>query len=138
MSSVEKWLQDLVLEKYLGVFEDAEIDVETLPDLSEQDLRDLDLPVGPRRKIWNSLNAKRAVNAAARPMQEPGHVSANHAERRHLTIMFVDLGGSTQLAMRLDAEELREVISQYQNSVASVVRGFDGFVATLMGDGVLC
>jgi class 3 adenylate cyclase len=32
------------------------------------------------------------------------------AERRHLTVMFCDLLGSTALASRLDPEDLREVI----------------------------
>jgi class 3 adenylate cyclase len=36
-----------------------------------------------------------------------------------------------------DAEDLREVISIYQECVAETVRSFDGFVAKYMGDGVL-
>src|SRR5262249_25600695 len=37
----------------------------------------------------------------------------------------------------MDREGLREVISAYQKCVAETVRGFDGFVAKYMGDGVL-
>jgi class 3 adenylate cyclase len=59
------------------------------------------------------------------------------AERRQLTVMFCDLVGSTELASRLDPEDLREVVAAYQRAVADVVAGFDGFIAKYMGDGVL-
>jgi class 3 adenylate cyclase len=51
--------------------------------------------------------------------------------------MFSDLVGSTALSARMDPEDLREVISAYQKSVAETVRSFGGFVAKYMGDGVL-
>jgi class 3 adenylate cyclase len=51
--------------------------------------------------------------------------------------MFADLVGSTPLATRLDPEDLREVLSTYHGCIASVVTGFDGFVAHYVGDGAL-
>jgi len=51
--------------------------------------------------------------------------------------MFSDLVGSTALSARMDPEDLREVISAYQASVANMVRRFGGFVAKYLGDGVL-
>jgi class 3 adenylate cyclase len=51
--------------------------------------------------------------------------------------MFSDLVGSTALSTRMDPEDLREVISAYQKSVAETVGRFGGFVAKFMGDGVL-
>jgi class 3 adenylate cyclase len=51
--------------------------------------------------------------------------------------MFSDLVGSTALSARMDPEDLREVISAYQKSVAETVQRFGGFVAKYMGDGVL-
>jgi class 3 adenylate cyclase len=59
------------------------------------------------------------------------------AERRQLTVMFVNLVGSTALAARLDPEDLREVIAAYHACVADVVNRCEGFVAKYMGDGVL-
>jgi class 3 adenylate cyclase len=59
------------------------------------------------------------------------------AERRQVTVMFSDLVGSTALSARMDPEDLREVISAYQQCVAEAVRRFSGFVAKYMGDGVL-
>jgi class 3 adenylate cyclase len=51
--------------------------------------------------------------------------------------MFCDLVGSTALSVRLDPEDLREVIVAYQIHVAETVARFGGFVAKYMGDGVL-
>ena len=51
--------------------------------------------------------------------------------------MFFDFVGSTALSARMDPEDLREVISAYQKSVAETVGRFGGFVAKYMGDGVL-
>jgi predicted ATPase/class 3 adenylate cyclase len=51
--------------------------------------------------------------------------------------MFCDLVGSTALAKRLDPEELRELLGQYQDTCAAVVDRFDGYIARYVGDGVL-
>jgi len=39
---------------------------------------------------------------------------AADGERRHLTVLFCDLVGSTPLSQLLDAEEYRDTIAQYQ------------------------
>ena len=67
----------------------------------------------------------------------PGISPEDRAERRQVTVMFSDLVGSTALSARMDPEDLREVISAYQKSVAETVQRFGGFVAKYMGDGVL-
>jgi class 3 adenylate cyclase/tetratricopeptide (TPR) repeat protein len=59
------------------------------------------------------------------------------AERRHLTIMFCDLVGSTDLSVKLDPEDLRNVINQYQRTCKEVIKLNHGFVARYMGDGLL-
>src|ERR1019366_6826687 len=59
------------------------------------------------------------------------------AERRQVTVMFSDLVGSTALSARMDPEDLREVISAYQNCVAETVGRFGGVVAKYMGGGGL-
>src|SRR6202045_4132749 len=51
--------------------------------------------------------------------------------------MFSDPIGLRALSARMDAEDLREVISAYQKCVAEIVRRHGGFVAKYMGDGVL-
>jgi class 3 adenylate cyclase/tetratricopeptide (TPR) repeat protein len=135
------------LEKYASAFAAAEIDFETLPELEEGDLVELGLPLGPRRKLWGAIKRLGAVPTALvdtpkdtdHPALEMSAPSASpDAERRHLTVMFIDLVGSTEMATRIDAEDMRSVITSYQNTVAGVVSRYEGFVAKFMGDGVLC
>lgn len=59
------------------------------------------------------------------------------AERRHLTVLFCDLVGSTLLSEALDPEELREVVRAYQAECAEVIRRFEGHIAQYLGDGLL-
>ena len=63
--------------------------------------------------------------------------SRQQAERRQITVMFCDIVDSTVLATRLDPEDLRELISIYQDRVASAIVGIRGYVARFVGDGVL-
>jgi class 3 adenylate cyclase/tetratricopeptide (TPR) repeat protein/ABC-type transport system involved in cytochrome c biogenesis ATPase subunit len=147
LQNIEEWLTALRLEKYIPAFEEAEIDLDTLPDLAEDDLKELGLPLGPRRKVWGAISRlgeairpDAEISAgAALPETTPSESSASSdAERRHLTVMFVDLVGSTEMATKIDPEDMRNVITGYQNTVAGVVSRYEGFVAKFMGDGVLC
>jgi len=58
-------------------------------------------------------------------------------ERRQLTVMFCDIVGSTALSEKLDPEELRDVMKEYQEACAGVISRFDGHVAKYLGDGIL-
>ncbi len=58
-------------------------------------------------------------------------------ERRHLTVMFCDLVGSTPLGERLDPEELHDVIRTYQEAAARAIERYDGYIARYLGDGLL-
>src|SRR5215471_9663487 len=136
---IEAWLQALGLERYIPTFRDNEIDWEVLPKLTSEDLRDLGVVlVGHRRKLLDAIAALSAVAVTATGKAAVSDASASaDAERRQLTVVFCDLVGSTELSVRLDPEDLREVIAAYHRAVAGVVAGFDGFVAKYMGDGVL-
>jgi class 3 adenylate cyclase/tetratricopeptide (TPR) repeat protein len=58
-------------------------------------------------------------------------------ERRHLTVLFCDLLGSTEVSTALDPEELSEVLHLYQAHVAQVIGTYGGTIAQYLGDGVL-
>lgn len=73
--------------------------------------------------------------AAAEP--RPEMRSSPDAERRHLSVLFCDLVGSTALSERLDPEELRDIIRAYQDTCAGPVSRFGGYVAQYLGDGIL-
>ena len=136
--NIREWLTALELEHLTPVFEEDQIGLRDLPLLSEDDLKELGLPLGPRRRVLNAIaNIKPVGTASAAEKQEPEHQLHLEAERRQLTVMFCDLVGSTALSERLDPEDMRDILRTYQNSVSGEVARFEGHVAKFMGDGVL-
>ena len=138
------WLRRLSLDQYEAAFRENEIDETILPNLTAEDLKDSGVSVvGHRRKLLDAIAALRSDGAAkpfsanAASTSRSGVGLEDRAERRQVTVMFSDLVGSTALCGRMDPEDLREVISAYQNCVGETVHRFGGFVAKYMGDGVL-
>src|SRR5207245_11574767 len=76
---------------------------------------------------------------AASPLSEtpPVQARAVAGERRHLTMLFCDLVGSTEIAARLDPEEWREIVADYHPAAAQAIERFGGPVAKHPGDGVM-
>jgi class 3 adenylate cyclase/predicted ATPase len=134
---ISAWLRDLGLERYEAAFRDNEIDWSLVPKLRADDLKDIGVAaVGHRRKLLEAIALLRGEEA------KPGAVGPTlaagpEAERRHLTLMFCDLVGSTPLASRFDPEDLSEIIGAYHRTVTEEIERYDGFVARYMGDGVL-
>jgi class 3 adenylate cyclase len=136
MQEIADWLKTLGLSEYAACFAENRIDFSVLRDLTDQDLKDLGVVLGDRRKMLRAIGELDAASPAA-PSTSTGPLSQDAAERRQVTVMFSDLVGSTALSTRMDPEDLRDVISAYQKCVAETVRRFGGFVAKYMGDGVL-
>jgi class 3 adenylate cyclase/predicted ATPase len=137
---VEAWLRGLGLERYAQAFRDAEVTPEILPELTDADLRELGLPLGPRRAVLRATRDLSAPPPAPAAPDETGSAmppAAAGAERRQLTVMLVGLAGSPALSARLDPEDMRQVLRTYRDAVAGAITRFEGHVAKLMGDGVL-
>jgi class 3 adenylate cyclase len=136
MELIEKWLERQGLRQYGSAFVQADIDPSVLPYLTEVDLERLGVSLGHRKKLLLAIAAltESAANGAASPM---GAAAAPEAERRHLTVLFCDLVGSTALSSRLDPEDLRAVIAAYHRKATEVIQASGGFVAQYLGDGVL-
>jgi len=132
------WLEKLGMPEYAERFAENKIDVSVLPHLTDQDLKDIGVALGHRRKILAAIaEFAGAAPAVSQPVLAAEPKTRDSAERRQVTVLFSDLVGSTALAGRIDPEDLREVISAYQKCVAETVGRFGGFVAKYMGDGVL-
>ncbi len=58
-------------------------------------------------------------------------------ERRHITVMFCDLVGSTGLSTLLDPEDLSNLLIEYRDLCMQMVKKWDGYVADFQGDGVM-
>lgn len=138
MNDLGAWLESLGLGEHAPAFAAQGITADLLAQLDDADLKELGVALLGHRK---RLRAAIAALAAA-PAPEPAKDSApaappREAERRQLTVMFCDLVGSTQLAARLDPEDLQRVIRSYHAAVAAAVEPYAGHMAQLLGDGCL-
>src|SRR5262249_53876102 len=139
------WLRSLALEKYEAAFRENDIDETVLPSLTHETLKDLGVTsVGHRLKLLEAIGALRSEKSGKTPSVDVATASSapiaqpeDSAGRRQVTVMVLDIVGSTALSGRMDPEDLRVVISAYQKCVANAVQRFGGFVAKYMGDGVL-
>src|SRR5438034_1599058 len=133
---IAEWLSSIGLSEYAQRFADNAIDHSVIRDLTEQDLKDLGVLLGHRRKILRAIAELDGVAPA--PIERATEPTLrDEAERRHLTVMICDLVGSTALSARLDPEDMRTVMDAYHAACARIVQGYDGFLGDFRGDGIL-
>lgn len=136
MSELRQWLSSRKLESLEAILIENEIDFDVLFDLTDDEMRELGLSLGARKRLRAAIDGAQSNKTPAGT--EDARTGVGEAERRHLTTVFIDLVGSTALSTGLDPEDMRDIITDYQNAVAGVVTRFEGHVAKYMGDGVLC
>jgi predicted ATPase/class 3 adenylate cyclase len=135
MSGITAWLDGLGLGNYATIFVENAIDLDVLPDLNETDLERLGVALGHRKRI---LRAIAALSRNASPRTSADVASPDsETQRRHLTVLFCDIVGSTELAVQLDPEDLNGVIRRFQATCNIIITHNGGYVARLMGDGIL-
>jgi len=134
--TVAEWLASLGLSEYAQRFAENRVDASVLPDLTDQDLTELGIPLGHRRQM---LRAIAELDGAAREPAEAATepVPRDEAERRHLTVMFCELVGSATPSAPLDPEDMWGVIAPYHACIGEVVGRHNGIIARYMDDGVL-
>ena len=145
---IAAWLHGLGLGRYEAAFRDNDVEADVLPSLTTEDLRELGVgSVGDRRRLLDAIAAlqsaaSQAADPAATNMRSPPSPMrpadpVGGAERRHLTVLFCDLAGSTAMSARLDPEDLRTVLGHYHRVTRATIEAEGGYIAKLLGDGVL-
>src|ERR1700761_2810862 len=136
---LKSWLEQSGLGQYHDLFVRHRIDLDVIPDLTEADLAELGMPLGDRRRLQRAISPLRPAGPAE--IQGEGKATTSRttvlAERRQLTVMFCDMVDSTSLSERFDPEDVREIIAGFRETCVSVVRGYEGFAARYVGDGIL-
>ncbi len=149
---IDGWLRGIGFAQYAEMFRANDIDIELAGRLTNDDLKDIGVvSLGHRKKLLEAiadLGSAPAV-APALPPVVPPPVRATVApppisapvetagERRHLTVMFCDLVGSTGISAQLDAEEWRDLVGAYIDAASAAVVEMGGYVAKKLGDGLM-
>jgi predicted ATPase/class 3 adenylate cyclase len=133
--TIAEWLASLGLPEYAQRFAEHHVDATVLPDLTDQDLIELGVPLGHRRKLLRAIAELDGALEPAEALTEPA--PRDEAERRQLAVMFCDLLGSAALPARLDPEDMWGVFAAYHACVGEIVARHHGMIARYMDDGVL-
>jgi class 3 adenylate cyclase/tetratricopeptide (TPR) repeat protein len=137
---VGDWLRSLGLGQYLALFREHAIDADVLPDLTDADLEKFGVPFGHRKRLIKAiakLGAAPPEQVETAPPAPATRLPDASAERRHLTVMFCDLVGSTTISAALDAEDWRNLVSAYLDAASEAVAQMGGRVAKKLGDGLM-
>src|SRR5215475_13050633 len=159
MQQIADWLEKLGMSEYAQRFAENRIDFSVLRELTDQDLKDLGVVLGDRRKMLRAIadidgsekNAPAALSTATAaprgtpvpsepiPTATPPPIAAAEVggERRYVTVMFCDLVGSTSISAQLDPEEWRDLVSAYLDATSTAVTELGGHVAKKLGDGLM-
>jgi class 3 adenylate cyclase len=118
--------------------------------LTDEHLKQLGVTaLGHRLKLLDAIAALRgdesqhilsAIAEPARPSAATttaAPVADSVGERRHVTVMFCDLVGSTSISAQLDPEEWRDLVGSYLDAASEAVTEMGGHVAKKLGDGLM-
>jgi predicted ATPase/class 3 adenylate cyclase len=134
---VEEWLSSIGLGDRVPAFRAQGISADQLGELTDDDLRELGLTIGERKRFRRAIAARHPVSADEPLSSALPVLETTRAERRPLTMMFVDLVNSSRLGERLEPEDLLEVIRRYREFCGTAITRYGGHIARLVGDGVL-
>lgn len=126
MPLISEWLDAHGLGQHAPVFIENDVDFATLLLLTDDNLKELGLSFGARKRLLNAL----AQEKAAKP-------AASAEERRQLTVMFCDMVGFTGLAQRVDPEILKDIMRGYEDICAACIARYDGYLFQRLGDGIV-
>src|SRR5260370_40813447 len=114
MSDLIAWLDGWGLKQLGPRLAEQDIDFDALKYLTEDDLKELGLTIGLRRRLLHAIEEGLGRPAAGLVPPAPGGPapSANQgAEPRHLTLPFSDLAATAEHASRSNPEEHSGLLS---------------------------
>ena len=136
MSEIAKWLEAIGLGEHAGLFAENDLDVDLLAELTDDDLKELGLSLGHRKRVLRAVSDHQDSD---QPLDATPEVSATEfaGERRQVTVLFADLAGFTQLSGSLGAEEVHGLLNRYFAVVDGVIERHGGHVDKHIGDALM-
>ena len=132
---VGTWLGSLGLDQYEPVFRERLIEADALRGLTEQQLRDIGVPLGHRLRMLRAIRILAGQMPLVSQPVAPDTARREGAERRHMTVMFYELVGIGALTARLDPEDMADLIRAAQVAITAAIARHGGHIAKWVGDG---
>jgi len=149
MDALSEWLQKIGLKRYATMFAESDIDLDTLPLLSDAELEKLGVSLGHRKKLLRAISNMRTDDSIARPRSPDSYTpkylaekilsskTALEGERKQVTVLFADLRGSMELLADRDPEDARNILDPVLERMIEAVHHYEGTVNHIMGDGIM-
>ena len=132
MTGIKNWLTQLGLHEHDELFRENGVDLDLLPELTNDDLKDMGIVRLRDRKILiKAIDELKSTPVDTSARQDD--LERQPVQRRQLTVMFCDLVGSTALSTRFDPEDLRELLRAFQATCRGDILEYKGFIARYMG-----
>lgn len=134
-SHIAEFLANIGLSQLHGLFSKEDIDMPTLLLLDKDDLKELGLTLGQRKKLLAALKAL-SVPTHATP---PEDVSLEDApiQLRRISVLFCDIVGSTELSQQHSIEDMQIIMQHYYQIATDIAKQRDGYLVGSQGDGVV-
>jgi class 3 adenylate cyclase/tetratricopeptide (TPR) repeat protein len=130
------WLKGIGLEEYAEAFAENGVDADLLPELTNEDLKDIGITrLADRKRLLKAITGLSEGNKHSEAISS--HSIALEGERRQVTVLFADLSGFTQLSNELGAEATHGLLNRYFETVDSVVEAYGGTIDKHIGDNVM-
>ena len=132
---IEHWLKALGLEEHAHLFTENRVTFEMLPNLSNDDLKDMGIArLGDRKIILQAIEQNSQTENTE---DDPSPAAHPAAERRQVSVLFSDLSGFTKLSSEIGAEATHELLNRYFETVDAAVENYGGRVDKHIGDSVM-
>ena len=138
-------LRSLNLQDLIPAFRENAIDDELIADLTDQDLAELGLKLGHRKKFLKIAAESAATISTSGELEQENQSSSDDlsnwerlpGERKNISILFADITGSTALTESLDSEDAHDLLYGATRIMCESVENNRGHVARFMGDGLM-
>ncbi|MDH3669200.1 MAG: AAA family ATPase [Paracoccaceae bacterium] len=132
--NVDAWLRGLGLGEYSEAFCQNGVDASLLPELNNEDLKDIGVGrLADRKRLLAAI-----AELGAEKLEMPATPEAPaEGERRQVTVLFADIADFTGISERLGAEATHEILNRYFEAADRIVEEFGGAVDKHMGDNVM-
>ncbi|MGB5864544.1 MAG: adenylate/guanylate cyclase domain-containing protein [Sulfitobacter sp.] len=132
--NISDFLSGIGMDQLLGTFLAEDIDMPTLLLLDKDDLKELGLTLGQRKKLLLALDVLRS--------EPPKHADTQTVDEaplqlRRISVLFCDIVGSTELSQQLSIEDMQTVLQHYYKIANTIVAQREGYLVGLQGDGVV-
>ncbi len=133
---IAAWLRELELGRYAESFTENGVDAALLPDLTNEDLKDLGvLRLVDRKRLLKAIAGLPEDNGLSEVRPVPP--AASEGEHRQVTVLFADLSGFSALSSKLGAERTHALLNRYFSVVDGIVENHGGTIDKHIGDEVM-